>query len=112
MLYVNKITQDASQIMVLTGITGIQITVTLRYMPRIQQWIMGVDDGTTFIQGISVVNGLNILRQWKNVISYGIQCTTNTGVDPYLVTDFANQVANLYLLDADDVAAIESAWFT
>lgn len=111
MLYVNKITNDPSQIMTLTGITGIQITMTLRYMPRTQQWVMGVDDGSNSIQGINVLNGLNILRQWKNILSYGIQCTTTTNLDPYLVTDFANQVANLYLLDASDVAAIEEAWF-
>lgn len=111
MLYINKITKDASQIMVLTGITGIQITMTLRYIPRIQQWIMGVDDGTNSIQGISIVNSLNLLRPWKNILSYGIQCVTNNGLDPYQVTDFANAVANLYLLNSTDVAAIEAKWF-
>lgn len=111
MLLINQLTGDASQIMTLTGIPGIQITMTLRYMPRIQQWIMGVDDGTTSIQGISVLNGLNLLRQWKNSISYGIMCTTNNGLDPYQVTDFLNGVANLYLLNVNDVAAIESEWF-
>lgn len=111
MLYINKITDDASQIMVLTGITGIQITMTLRYMPRIQQWVMGVDDGVNSIQGISVLNSLNLLRQWKNSLSYGIQCITTNGLDPYQVTDFSNQVANLYLLNASDVIAIEDQWF-
>lgn len=111
MLYVNKITDDASQIMTLTGITGLQIILTLRFMPRIQQWVMGIDDGVTSIQGISVLNGLNLLRQWKNNISYGIQCVTNNNLDPYQQTDFADQIASLYLLDAADVAAIEEQWF-
>lgn len=97
--------------MILTGITGLQVTLTLRYMPRIQQWIMGVDDGTNSFQGISVLNSLNLLRQWKNKISYGIQCVTTNNLDPYQVTDFSNQIASLYLLNAADVAAIESAWF-
>ena len=58
MLYINKITDSASQILTLTGIAGIQITMTLRYMPRIQQWVLGVSYGTTSIQGIAVKTGL------------------------------------------------------
>lgn len=111
MLYLNKITSAPSQIMTLTGINGIQIVMTLRYMPRIQQWILGVDDGTNSIQGISVLNSLNLLEQWSNVLSYGIQCTTTNNLDPYQITDFASQIANLYLLDVDDIAAIKQAWF-
>jgi hypothetical protein len=112
MLYINQITNDASQSLILTGIPGIEITMTLTYMPRIQQWIMGIDDGTNSIQGISVLNSPNILRQWKNILSYGISCVTLNSLDPYQITDFADQVANLFLLNAADVAAVEAEFFT
>ena len=112
MLNIDNITDDAMQALTLTGIPGISIALTLRYMPRTQLWVMGVDDGTTSIQGINVVTGLNLLRQWKNVISYGIACVRTDGLDPYQIGDFQNQVANLYLLDAADVANIEAEWFT
>lgn len=111
MLYINKITNDASQQLTLTGIPGIQITVTLRFLPRVQQWIMGVSYGSFSVQGISVVCGLNLLRQWKNIIPFGITCICSDGLDPYQVTDFANQRANLYLLNATDVTTIEEEWF-
>lgn len=111
MLYINKITNQASQQLRLTGIAGIQITLTLQYMPRTQTWIMGVDDGTTSIQGLAVVCGLNLLRQWKNSIQYGICCIRADGLDPYQIDDFQNQVANLYLLDSSDVQTIEEDWF-
>jgi hypothetical protein len=111
MLYINKITNDASQQLILTGIPGIQITTTLQFMPRIQQWILGVYDGTNSIQGISVVNSLNMLRQWKNVLIYGISCVSTDGLDPYQISDFANQRCSLFLLNSTDVAEIESGWF-
>ncbi len=111
MLYINKLTNDASQQLILTGIPGIQITMTLRYMPRTQRWVMGVAYGDVSIQGVAVVGSLNLLRQFKNNIPFGISCVCSSGLDPYAVDDFINQAANLYLLNADDVAAIEQEWF-
>lgn len=112
MLYINKVTNDPFQQMTLTGIPGINIVVTLQFMPRIQRWVLGVDDGATPIQGVVIVNSLNMLRQFKNNISYGICCMRGDGLDPYTLDDFVNQTANLYLLDSNDVAAIEQEWFT
>lgn len=112
MLYINKVTDAASQQLTLTGIPDIQITLTLRFMPRIKQWIMGISYGSISIQGIAVMCGLNLLRQFKNEIPFGISCIRADGLDPYTVEDFANQSANLYLLDATDVGNIEAEWFT
>ncbi len=111
MLYINKITANASQQITLTGIPSVTITMHLRFLPRVQQWVADFDDGTIQIYGVSVMCSINLLRQWKNVIPYGISCIRADGLDPYQVTDFADQLANLYLLDAADVATIEAEWF-
>lgn len=112
MLYINKITNDPSQQLTLTGISNLTISMTLQFCPRTETWIMGIDDGTNLIEGISVVSSLNILRQWQNIIPYGIACVCASGLDPYRVGDFASQFANLYLLNSDDVIEIEADWFT
>jgi len=111
MLYINKVTDDPQQQVNLTGIPGYTIMMTLRFMPRLQMWIAGFTVGSTIINGIRVVTSLNLLRQFKNNIPFGIQCITTNGLDPYQATDFATQAANLYLLNADDVAAIEAGVF-
>lgn len=111
MKYINKITSDPMQKMILTGISGIQITMTLRFMPRIQRWIMGLSYGEVSIQGIPVVCSVNMLRQHKNNIPFGIACIRTDGLDPYQVDDFSEKAANLYLLDEADVEQIESDWF-
>lgn len=112
MLYINKITNDASQSINLTGIPGLTIPMTLRYLPRIRAWMMGVTYGTIIINGKIMTTNYNLLRQYSNTLPFGICCITTNTLDPSDVNDFANQVANLYLLDSDDVAAIETGVFT
>lgn len=112
MLYINKITNAANQQLTLTGIPGIQIATTLRFLPRAQQWILGVAYGDVSIQGVSIMNSPNMLRKWKNVIPFGISCLRTDGLDPYQDGDFADEIANLYLLDATDVAQVETDFYT
>ena len=112
MLYINKISDDPTQQLILIGIASIQITLVLRFMPRIQRWVMDVSYGDWAVKGISVVGGLNLLRQWRNIIPFGISCVCPDNLDPYQITDFANQRAVLFLLDADDVAQVEKDWFS
>ena len=112
MLYINKLTNDAQQNTILTGIPGTTITLTLRFMPRVQRWVMGVTWQDFSAQGIVVVTALNLLQQFANIIPFGICCIRSDGLDPYQIDDFQNQVANLYLLDSSDVATITEEWFT
>lgn len=112
MLLINNITNDAAQQSTLTGIPGLQIGMLLRYMPRIQRWIFNINYNNFTVNGLAVVASPNILRQWKNIIPFGIACTCAGGLDPFRIDDFSNGVANLYLLNSDDIAAVETEFFT
>lgn len=112
MLYINKLTTDPQQQILLTGINGLSISMTLRFMPRTQRWIMGLDTGSFSLEGVAVVTAPNILRQWRNQIDFGIACITGSGLDPFTVSDFATQASNLYLLDADDILEVEGTFFS
>lgn len=111
MLYINKITNDPQQQINLNGIPGINISMTLRFMPRVQGWIMGVTYNGLSYQGIGVVICENLLRQFQADLPFGIACLRADGLDPYTIDDFATQVANLYLLDAADVAYLEANFY-
>lgn len=95
----------------LVGIPGVQIGVMLRFMPRIQCWVMDISYGSFVAQGIPIVCSPNLLRQWINIIPFGIACTNIYQLDPYTVNDFADGTASLYLLDSDDTAAVEAQFF-
>lgn len=112
MLNINHLTNDPQQQATLTGISGLSIGLTLRFMPRIQRWIMGITYNDISIQGIAVTTSLNMLRQYRNILPFGISCVSAASLDPYTVNDFQNQAANLYLLDSDDVAQLEAQFYS
>lgn len=111
MLYINHLTNDPQQQTFVSGIPGLTITMNLRFMPRIQRWIMDIITPNWAAYGLGVTTHPNMLRQYRNQIPFGICCIAASGLDPYTINDFANQTANLYLLDSDDVAEIESGFF-
>lgn len=111
MLYINKITKDPQQEINLNGIPGLNIGMTLRFMPRIQSWTMGITYNGLSYQGIGIVICENLLRQYQADLPFGIACIRADGLDPYTVNDFADQLANLYLLDSSDVAYLEANFY-
>lgn len=112
MLYIDSITSDAFQNFTLTGIPGVQVGILLSYRPRVQQWYMDVTWNTFTANGLAVVCSPNLMRQWKNILPFGLACAGTNELDPYLLTDFENQVQSIYLLDSADVAAVESAYYS
>lgn len=111
MLLIDTLTADPIQQFVLTGIPGISVQCQLRFLPRIEAWILDVTYGNFTAEGILVVDSPNLLRQWSNIIPFGLACTRQDKLDPYLIDDFQNSTASLYLLDASDVLAVEAALF-
>lgn len=111
MLYINKITNDPQQQLSLTGIPGLNINMTLRFMPRSQSWVLGITYNGLSYQGIGVVISENLLRQFQADLPFGIACLRADGLDPYTVDDFSTQLSNLYLLDSTDVAYLEANFY-
>ena len=111
MLLINSLTNDPMQQFSLTGIPGVQVGVLLRFMPRIEIWNMDITYGSFIAEGIPLVCSPNLLRQWRNIIPFGIACTNIYKLDPYTVNDFADGTASLYLLNSADVAAVEAQLF-
>lgn len=108
MLQINGLTNDAMQECVLDGIPGIQVSLTLRFMPRIQTWNMDVSYQDFLAQGIPILSCPNMLRQWRNIIPFGIACTNIYQLDPYTINDFINGNSSLFLLNASDVQGVEN----
>ncbi len=112
MNYLNKITADPNQTFFLTGINGQRITLNLYFRPTQQMWFMDVQTQNHEFNGLAIVSSPNCLRCFRHLIPFGIACTTSNGLDPHYVDDFSTQRANLYLLNADDVAEVEAGLFT
>ena len=111
MNYLNKINDTAYQRFFLTGNKGQNITLTLRYMPFQEIWVMDVEYQNIVINGVRVVNSPNILHTFKNTLPFGFMCASVEDIDPTFIDDFSTQRSNLYLLNEQDVLDITEGVF-
>ncbi len=112
MRLINRIGALAQQNFILTGNQGQRINMSLRYAPTQEAWFVDftLDDFT--VRGVRVVSTLNLLRQYRNNIPFGIRVLTNNNLDPYYIDDFSSNRAQMYLLTAEEVAQVESVVFS
>lgn len=102
MRYINRITDTAQQRIALTGNAGQRIIMDLRYMPTQQMWMADFTYNDFVAKGVKITQSPNILRCFKNIIPFGIICTTNHGLDPYRIDDFSIGSSQLFLQDREE----------
>lgn len=111
MIRIPKITEDSSQSFNLRGEKGEAIGFSLRYLPRIRTWVFDIINGTFTLTGAALVNSPNVLRNYRNNLTFGLLCTSTDGLDPAYLDDFINGRVNLFLLNQADIAAVEATYF-
>lgn len=94
---------------------GSTATLNLFWTPQQNAWFYNLSwDGQTpswQLNGMKLVAGPNVLRQYRNQIPFGITVSTSDQLDPTSQEDFVDGTCTLLLLDADDVHNIEGAFF-
>ena len=108
---INNLTNFADQTTTLQLPDGSSATMELIYNGTTERWIMNLTYGTFAAYGIGVCCYPNLLRQWMNIIPFGIACTTPDQTDPIAVNDFFTGRVSLYILTQTDIASIESTVF-
>lgn len=111
MIYLDRLTNDPMQQYTLVGENGEQIPFSLRYLPRQQSWMYSISYGDFTANGKLLHLSINALRQWKNIIPFGLCIMSSDGFEPYYINDFVTDRVQLYLLDAAEVAELEQDLF-
>jgi len=114
MLYLSQLTDYPNQSYTLTTEDSKTVLLDLIYLPTQQFWIANITyDLINFkLNGIKLVNNLNILKQFSNVIPFGLTCISDDLIDPFLIDDFSNQRSRLYLLNATEIQNIDTIYTT
>lgn len=119
MNYINGITAQSAQITGLTLEDGSVAQLAIYFRPQQNGWFFDVTwPGSDKFPvpfvclGRRLVTSANLLRQFREVIPFGIGCFTISGADPMTLTCFFDGTAVLTMLGAADVAAAEVAVFT
>lgn len=112
MLQINNITNDPRQTFILVGENQEHINFTLYYQPTQRGWFFDISYGSFSASGLRLSSSINALRQFRNLIPFGLLVLTEDGYEPYYLNDFESGRVTLYLLNANDVELIEENVFT
>ncbi len=81
------------------------------YLAAVERWAFSVSHPDIQIDGMILCAGPNVLRDFRNVIPFGLGCYTTDGADPFYIEDFASGRVTLYVLDASEVDFFETSIF-
>lgn len=108
MYKIDKITADPKQTQTLLLTDGSVISLSMEWKDVCLGWfITNITFQDFVLNGMRITTSPNMLRQFKNVIQFGLCCLTEDNQEPNTIQDFVSGRASLYLLTADDVQAYE-----
>lgn len=109
MLQIQNITDAALQKRTLFLNDGSSVAITMYYVPMQLGWfITNLTYGTFILTNLRVTNQPNMLRQWKNILPFGLACFSKNDREPTQQQDFLSLSSKMYLLTQADVDAYEA----
>lgn len=90
---------------------GENVVFRFEYKANQQAWFFGFTYGNVNVQNLKLVTSYNMLRSYRSWLPFGFRCDTIDGFEPMDLNDFINGYAVLYLLNQQDVEAIESQYY-
>jgi hypothetical protein len=105
---ITTLTDAASQQLSIALDDGTIATFSFTYLSAIQRWTFYLSHPLLTLAGMTLSAHPNVLRAWRNVIPFGLACTSLDGIDPVDISDFANGRVQIYILNAADVAQVET----
>lgn len=108
MLQIQQVTNDTRQRQTLVLPDGTSLSIEIYFIPMQYGWFIQEVTYQDFkVNGLRITNNLNILRQFKNQIPFGLACISVNEREPMLQEDFASGASKLYILTAEEVEAYE-----
>lgn len=108
MFTIQNITSDAKQTQNVVLPDGTIMGLSLYYSAQQQCWtITELTYGTFTLQGLQITNQPNMLRQWKNLLPFGLACFSTQNREPTQQQDFVSQEAQLFVLTSAEVQEYE-----
>lgn len=111
MQQITSITNSSNQKFNLILENNETVDFRLYYLGRQASWFYDFTYKNLTVNCSRVVLTPNALRQFKNVISFGISFDAESFIEPFNINDFSSGRVNMYVLNSDEVKQIESEIF-
>jgi hypothetical protein len=105
---ISAITNDANQSMRIVLDDGSKVDFSLSYKSGQQGWFFSITYAGFSIKNRRMVNSPNLLRNFKNILPFGLACTVSDNLEPIYQDDFSSQRVLLYVLNESDLVTVES----
>lgn len=105
---INNLTSSPRQSFQVPIDTGEYVDFNLYYYITQKSWFFDFTYNNYTSNGNRIVLTPNALRHLKNIIPFGIAFMADGKVEPFDLTDFSSGRVGMYILNADEVAEIES----
>ena len=112
MKQITEITADSKQTLNISLENNETFFLTLEYSDNQEIWLISIEYNTFTANNINLVSGANILRKYRNLLPFGITIVTNDTDNPFLLDDFATGRAEFYVLNEEEVAGVETDFYS
>lgn len=108
MLKINEINSNPKQRRKVLLPTGESFTLFIEFLPQQYGWfIRDFVFEEIEIHNVRISNNLNILRQYKNIIPFGLACVSIDDREPSLLEDFSSGHSNLLIVTKNEISEYE-----
>lgn len=108
MQLLNSLSDAADELITVPLPDGSVLQLEFIYRAGIQRWSMNVSHPLLTLNNFNLAMGPNILRQWRNLVPFGMAVDSTIGLDPMNLEDFVNGYSLVYVLSAAEVAQVEA----
>lgn len=104
---ITSLTDEPKQRHQLVLDTNNTVEFRLYFYPTQKSWYFDFFYNNLIVNGSKVVLSPNTLRNFKNIIPFGIGFVTDGFVEPYKLDDFSSGRVKMVLLNKEDVMEVE-----
>ena len=103
----NTLTDNAYQSVSFVTNKGEEVTLTFRYIPSQQTWVLDVVSDSLTVYGLALATFVNLLDPYHNLITWGLYVWSKDGFDPYRIDDFTSGRIRAAVIEDLENAVIE-----
>jgi len=112
MQLITKLTDESKQNFKMVALDGNLIDFYFYYSSTQECWNVDVAWNDFILRGSQLCNSPNLLRNYKNIIPFGLLCNSLDRFDPAYINDFISGRVSVFLLSQVEVEAIEAGYYS
>lgn len=111
MKQIQGLTSQPKQQFTIPLVDGSRVSCYMEYRTQQSGWFLDLTWQDWTLNGMRVFASPNMLRQWQDIIPFGLAVLTTGNVEPLNSTDFSDATAVMVLLEGADIALVNASAF-